>query len=79
MTNFTPEQLIAFHYKDLPEAELRSIEGALEGSWPLQQKYAVIREAAQRLNKAMIPPPPQAIDKVLRYGQAMLDLAAVEN
>ncbi|MCU0395543.1 MAG: hypothetical protein MUF29_06515 [Chitinophagaceae bacterium] len=79
MTNFTPEQLIAFHYKDLPEAEMRLMAEALEGSWPLQEKYAVIREAAQRLDKAMAAAPQKAIDNVLHYGQAMLDLAAVEN
>lgn len=79
MNNFTPEQLVAFHYNELPEDVHAQIAEALAGNWVLQQKYEVITAAAARLDKAMQEAPSQAVDSVLGYARHVLALSALEN
>jgi hypothetical protein len=79
MNNFTPEQLIAFHYNELPLAEQVQIADALASNWVLQQKYEVITAASTRLDRAVQKAPAQAVDHVLNYGKFALALTAMEN
>lgn len=79
MTNFTPEHLLAFHYHELTAAEESATAEAIADNWVLQQKYEVIMEAAQRLDKAMQKAPHQAVSNVLEYGKAVLNLSVAEN
>lgn len=79
MNNFTPEQLIAFHYNELSPAEQAQIADALASNWALQQKYEVITAATARLDKAIQKAPSQAVDSILGYSKNALLLSALEN
>lgn len=68
MTNFTPEQLIAFHYQELPPDKSAEIAEALQNNWVLQEKYRVIRDAGKQLDKAMLSPRNTVIQSILAYG-----------
>jgi hypothetical protein len=77
MTNFTPEDLLLYHYQELPPADMQCIAAALESNWPLQEKYRVIAEAAHRLDQSMLPPRPEAIHKLLEYAHKAARKAAL--
>ncbi|MCU0335973.1 MAG: hypothetical protein MUF62_13195 [Chitinophagaceae bacterium] len=77
MANFTPEDLLLYHYHELPPADMERIAAALENNWPLQEKYRVIVEAARRLDKSMLPPRPETIRQVLDYADAAARKAAL--
>ncbi|HSR40314.1 MAG TPA: hypothetical protein VLL95_15495 [Phnomibacter sp.] len=79
MNNFTPEQLIAFHYNELPLAEQVQIADALASNWALQQKYEVITSATSRLDRAVQKAPAQAVANVVNYAKESLALSAMEN
>jgi len=78
MRNFTPEDLIAFHYNESSLTDTVAIAEALESNWPLQEKYRVIQDAARSLDKAKIAPRRQAVAAILAYGMAEIDTATIE-
>lgn len=77
MANFTPEDLLLYHYQELPPADMQRIAAALENNWPLQEKYRVIAEAARRLDKSILPPRPETIQKLLAYADEAVRKAAL--
>lgn len=79
MNNFTPEQLIAFHYNELPQAAQAEIAEALASNWALQQKYEVITAASARLDRALQKAPQQAVSNIMSYAHHALALSALEN
>jgi hypothetical protein len=79
MNNFTPEQLIAFHYNELPLAEQLQLADALASNWALQQKYEVIAASTSRLDRAMQKAPAEAVANVVNYAREALALSALEN
>lgn len=79
MPNFTPEQLIAFHYNDLAADEHNAIQNELRQNWPLHEKYQVIREAALRLDKAMLQPRSSVVAAILNHGAAKMSCALHDN
>jgi hypothetical protein len=67
MKNFSPEDLLEFHYHEMSDEKSLQLEQALKENWSLKQKMEVIQEAAERLTKSMESPRPQAVDFILRY------------
>jgi hypothetical protein len=67
MKNFTPEDLLEFHYHELTAEQEHEMQSELNKNWALRQKLNVIREAASRLDKSMEAPRKEAIGRVLGY------------
>lgn len=78
MRNFTPEDLIAFHYNESSLTDTAAIAEALDSSWPLQEKYRVIQDAARSLDRAKIAPRHQSVEAILAYGMAEIDTATID-
>lgn len=70
MSNFTPEDLLEYFYQETSQEKTDSIEFALSNQWALQEKYRVIMQAAERLNKSTIAPRVQSIKAILLYASA---------
>ena len=79
MTNFTPEQLIAYHYQELPAAQHAEIADALQSNWVLQEKYRVISDASHQLDKAMMAPRHTVVQALLAYGKAQFVACLSDN
>lgn len=78
MRNFTPEDLIAFHYNESSLTDLPAVAEALDNHWPLQEKYRVIKESSRTLDKALTSPRRQSVEAILSYGVAAMDASALE-
>jgi len=67
MKNFTPEDLLEFHYKEMTAEQSVELQEELQQNWALRQKLEVIREAAKRLDKSIESPRREAISRILAY------------
>jgi hypothetical protein len=69
MHNFTPEDLLEFHYGEMPVANVVSLKEALEKDWTLREKLRVIEEASNRLDKSYHTPRGEVIDRIMAYAE----------
>jgi hypothetical protein len=67
MTNFTPDELILFHYGEVTEHEAAFMRDSLEKNWTLREKYNVMAEAAEMLDQAFYSPRTQSVNAILAY------------
>lgn len=67
MTIFTPEDLLEYYYRETSSEKTIAIANALESNWVLQQKYNVICEATDRLDKSFVAPRKKAVQSILEY------------
>ena len=65
MTNFTPEDLLQYLYKETSNDETAAIEAALEKDWTLREKLAVLKASMQRLDKITTTPRTEVVLNVL--------------
>ena len=70
MYNFTPEDLLQYHYGELDADLVPVLEKALAEDWTLKEKYSVIKEASRRLDKSMYSPRKEVIGRILDYAGA---------
>jgi hypothetical protein len=56
MTNFTPEDLLLYLYKDCSAEQATQIEAALQKDWTLREKLAVLKASMNRLDKLVVSP-----------------------
>ena len=56
MTNFTPEDLLMYLYKESSAEQTAAIETALEKDWTLREKLNVLKTSMQRLDKITTSP-----------------------
>jgi hypothetical protein len=77
MHNFTPEDLLEFHYGELDAGNAMLLEQALNEDWSLREKMAVIREASNRLDKSIYTPREAVVSRILSYAaeKAVLPVA----
>ncbi len=73
MHNFTPEDLLEFYYGEMPESIAADLRIQLETNWSLKQKLSVIDEAATRLNKSIISPRTEVVDRIMVYASKQLE------
>ena len=66
MTNFTPEDLLLYLYKETSLQQSAEIEEALAKDWALREKLAVLKISMQRLDKLMQTPRTEVVLNVLR-------------
>lgn len=69
MSNFTPEELIAFHYGETSPIKSAEIAKALDENWALQEKYRVIKEASSLLDKGLKSPGWRSLRSVLDHAE----------
>lgn len=68
MSNFTPEDLLLYHYKALNTNQQAEIFNELSSNWALREKYQVLKESIQRLDAMKLSSPrEQAINNILNY------------
>ena len=69
MTNFTPEDLILFLYKESSPELTIAIEEALKSDWTLKEKLAVLKASHERLNTPIESPRTSTVLNILRYAE----------
>jgi hypothetical protein len=67
MTNFTPEDLLEYFYQETPPKKTAAVQAALDTEWPLQQKYNVITQAAEKLDKSILSPRKQSVKAIMDH------------
>lgn len=68
MSNFTPEDLISYHYNEMTLADRERMQEALADNWPLLEKYKIVQKASKSLDKAIISPRREVVQVILDYG-----------
>ena len=66
-SNYTPEDLIQYLYKETTPEETAAIEKALAEDWTLKEKIEVIKKAAHRLGKMRFSPRTETVLNILHY------------
>ena len=69
MTNFTPEDLLMYLYKECSPKKTAAIEEALSKDWTLREKLAVLKTSMQRLDKITASPRTEVVLNVLNYAR----------
>ncbi len=69
MTNFTPEDLLLYLYKESSPEQTAAIEEALTRDWTLREKLAVLKTSMQRLDKIAVAPRTEVVLNVLNYAR----------
>jgi hypothetical protein len=69
MTNFTPEDLLMYLYKETSLQQTAEIEQALANDWTLREKLAVLKTSMQRLDKIEEAPRTEVVLNVLNYAK----------
>lgn len=73
MPNSTTEDLILLMYNELNTDKRNAAEEELEASWPLREKYNVLKESVKRLQNIQLKAPrPQTIEAIMQYAGARL-------
>ena len=69
MTNFTPEDLLLYLYKETSAEQTSAIEVALEKDWTLREKLNVLKVSMQRLDKITTSPRTEVVLNVMNYAR----------
>ena len=69
MTNFTPEDLLLYLYKETSPEQTAAIEEALKKDWTLREKLSVLKTSMQRLNKIKQSPRTEVVLNILNYAR----------
>lgn len=69
MTNFTPEDLLLYLYKETSAEQTTAIEEALKKDWTLREKLNVLKASMQRLDKILVTPRTEVILNVLNHAR----------
>lgn len=76
MHNFTPEDLLEYHYGEMSATRAKEMEQALQEDWTLREKLAVIREAGARLDKSIYSPGEAVVNRILNYAASFTTVTA---
>lgn len=69
MTNFTPEDLLLYLYKETSAEQTAAIETALQKDWTLREKLHVLKASMQRLDKIVQSPRTEVVLNVLNHAR----------
>ena len=69
MTNFTPEDLLMYLYKESSAEQTAASETALAKNWTLREKLNVLKTSMQRLDKITTSPRTEVVLNVLSYAR----------
>ena len=66
---FTPEELIQYLYKETSPARTAQIEEALQHDWTLREKFEVLKNTLQLIDRPLESPRTEAVMNVLNYAR----------
>jgi hypothetical protein len=69
MTNFTPEDLLLYLYKETSAKQTAAIETALQTDWTLREKLNVLKVSMERLDKITQSPRTEIVLNVLNHAR----------
>jgi hypothetical protein len=69
MTNFTPEDILLYLYKETSAKQAIAFEAALQKDWTLREKMNVLKASMQRLDKIVEKPRTEVVLNVLNYAK----------
>ena len=69
MTNFTPEDLLRYLYKETSPEQTASIEKALLKDWALREKLSVLKTSMERLDTIAEKPRTEVVLNILNYAR----------
>ena len=69
MTNFTPEDILLYLYKETSSKQTAAIETALKNDWTLREKLNVLKASMQRLDKITQSPRTEVVLNVLNHAR----------
>ncbi len=69
MTNFTPEDILLYLYKETSDEQNTAIEAALAKDWTLREKMNVLKASMQRLDKLTVSPRTEVVLNVLHHAR----------
>jgi hypothetical protein len=69
MTNFTPEDLLLYLYKETSIKKTAAIEKALQIDWTLREKLNVLKTSMERLDKITLAPRTEVILNVINHAR----------
>lgn len=69
MTNFTPEDLLLYLYKETSAKKTAAIETALKNEWTLREKLNVLKVSMERLDKITLSPRTEVVLNVLNHAR----------
>ncbi len=69
MTNFTPEDLLLYLYKETTPEQTAAIDEALKKDWTLREKLSVLKTSKQRLDKIEQSPRTEVVLNILNYAR----------
>jgi hypothetical protein len=69
MTNFTPEDLLLYLYKETTPEQTKAIEETLKKDWTLREKLSVLKTSMQRLDKIKQSPRIEVVLNILNYAR----------
>ena len=72
MTNFTPEDLLLYLYKDSTPKKTKAIEKALENDWTLREKLNVLKASMERLDKITQAPRTEVVLNVINHAREQI-------
>jgi hypothetical protein len=69
MTNFTPEDLLLYLYKETSPLQTAAIAEALQHDWTLREKLNVLKTSMERLDQIGDSPRTEVVLNVLNYAR----------
>lgn len=69
MTNFTPEELLLYLYKETSPQQTALIKQALEADWTLREKMAVLETSIRSVERIKESPRTEVVLNVLNYAR----------
>jgi hypothetical protein len=69
MTNFTPEDLLQYLYKESSPQQSAAIAEALQHDWTLREKLSVLKISMERLDSIRETPRTEVILDILTYAR----------
>ena len=69
MTNFTPEDLLLYLYKETSSKKTEAIATALQNDWALREKLEVLKASMLRLDKITQSPRTEVVLNVLHHAR----------
>jgi hypothetical protein len=71
MTNFTPEDLLLYLYKETSAKKTAAIEKSLQIDWTLREKLNVLKASMDRLEKITQSPRTEVVLNVLNHAREL--------
>lgn len=67
MSNFTPEDLVQYLYKEASEPKTVAIKNALETDWDLRKSFQQMVSGQKNLEEIKLSPRTESVNKILQH------------